>query len=78
MRHRTSDRLEQLALRLQVDAGCPPVQYESEALLQALVDLQLEACGRIPARHCSLLGSARGLSPRYALATLLGRRWFDA
>jgi hypothetical protein len=45
MRHRTSDRLKQLALRLQVDSGCPPVQYESEALLQALVDLLLEACG---------------------------------
>jgi hypothetical protein len=45
MRHRTSDRLRQLALRLQLDSGCPPVQYESEALLQALVDLLLEACG---------------------------------
>ena len=46
MRHRTSDRLKQLALRLQVDSGCPLVQYESEALLQALVDLMLEACGK--------------------------------
>jgi hypothetical protein len=50
MRHRTSDRLKQLALRLQVDSGCPPVQYESEALLQALVDLLLEACG-IPGKE---------------------------
>ena len=45
MQRRTSRQLKQLSLHLQVESACRPVQYESEALLQALADLLLEACG---------------------------------
>jgi hypothetical protein len=45
MQRRTSGQLKQLSLRLQVESACRPVHYESEALLQALADLLLEACG---------------------------------
>jgi hypothetical protein len=47
MQRRTSRQLKQLSLHLQVESACRPVQYESEALLQALADLLLEACGII-------------------------------
>ena len=51
MQRRTSRQLKQLSLHLQVESACRPVQYESEALLQALADLLLEALGKESAEN---------------------------
>lgn len=45
MQRRMNSQLKQPSLRLQVQSARQPVQYESEALLHALADLLLEACG---------------------------------
>jgi hypothetical protein len=58
MTRRTSDSRRQLVLSLERESGHPPLRHGSEALLQALADLLLAACGKTREEQESPQGGA--------------------